>query len=287
MPAAHTTTAKLNWSTWPEGTKPWLHINEPPAGEKRTNVTYVPHEAVITDIRGQKSLTLDSVGFEALLDGSAPTSLTPDDFNDDAKIEASYYPEVIDTLKKVTGGHRVFIFDHTVRRLPPPGVEVPDTPSTRQPVSQVHVDQTPTSAVARVRRHLGDDAEELLKGRVRLINLWRPITDYPVYDRPLAFADFNTLPSDALQPSDLIYSPDNIGETMAVAYSPNTRWYYLRHQTINEATLLQCYDSLRPAKAHGEQCAALTPHTAFIDDEYAGKDVPRRASIEVRALVFG
>lgn len=69
-----------------------------------------PHEAVITDIRGQKSLTLDSVGFEALLDGSAPTSLTPDDFNDDAKIEASYYPEVIDTLKKVTGGHRVFIF---------------------------------------------------------------------------------------------------------------------------------------------------------------------------------
>ena len=56
---------------------------------------------------------------------------------------------------------------------------------------------------------------------MRLINLWRPITDYPVYDRPLAFADFNTLPSDALQPSDLIYSPDNIGETMAVAYSPS------------------------------------------------------------------
>ena len=41
MPTAHSTTAKLNWSSWPAGEKPWLHINEPPAGEKRTNVTYV------------------------------------------------------------------------------------------------------------------------------------------------------------------------------------------------------------------------------------------------------
>lgn len=111
-------------------------------------------------------MTLDTVGFQALTDDPAwATSLTPDDFADDAKIKSIYYPEVIETLKKVTGGHRVAIFDHTVRRIL--GDDVPDTPDTRQPVSMVHVDQSPTSAVARVRRHLGDDAEELLKVRRR------------------------------------------------------------------------------------------------------------------------
>ena len=97
---------------------------------------------------------------------------------------------------------------------------------------------------------------------MRLINLWRPIIDHPVYDRPLAFADFNTLPIDKLQPSDLIYSPDQIGETLAVAYSPETRWYYLRHQTIQEATMLKCFESKSlatpEAQAKKPGIAALT-----------------------------
>ena len=40
----------------------------------------------------------------------------------------------------------------------------------------------------RVREHLPDEADELLKGRVQVINLWRPIRG-PVRDTPLAMLD--------------------------------------------------------------------------------------------------
>ena len=54
--------------------------------------------------------------------------------------------------------------------------EIDDSPQKRQPVPQVHVDQTKASATARVHRHLPvSDAPELLKHRFQIINLWRPI----------------------------------------------------------------------------------------------------------------
>ena len=63
---------------------------------------------------------------------------------------------------------KVAIFDHTIRRRTPG--------SARSPVQLVHVDQTPRAAEARVRRHLPEDeVEELLKGRYKIINVWRPI----------------------------------------------------------------------------------------------------------------
>lgn len=40
--------------------------------------------------------------------------------------------------------------------------------------------------------HLPDEAERLLKSRVRIINVWRPI-GHPVAHNPLAVADFYSL----------------------------------------------------------------------------------------------
>lgn len=95
------------------------------------------------------------------------------------------YQEVIDMLKRYTGAHksasfqaksqkqvlityrRVTIFDHTIRRN---DFTTEDTPSSRKPVYRAHVDQTTSSTVKRVHRHDPDTAEELLKGRVRLIS---------------------------------------------------------------------------------------------------------------------
>ncbi|CAK7244929.1 MAG: hypothetical protein STHCBS139747_006492 [Sporothrix thermara] len=37
------------------------------------------------------------------------------------------------------------------------------------PATHPHVDQSTTGAIRRVQRHLGDEAHELLKGRVRII----------------------------------------------------------------------------------------------------------------------
>ena len=41
-------------------------------------------------------------------------------------------------------------------------------------MQRVHIDHTARSGPQRVRDLLPDEADELLKGRVQVINLWRP-----------------------------------------------------------------------------------------------------------------
>ena len=67
-----------------------------------------------------------------------------------------------------TGATRVLIFDHTIRRQL-------DSNSTgnaiRGPVRMVHIDQSYSASVNRVRYHLPDEAEELLQKRFQIINV--------------------------------------------------------------------------------------------------------------------
>ena len=41
----------------------------------------------------------------------------------------------------------------------------------------MHIDQTYEAAVKRVHQLLGADAPRLLQGRLRLVNVWRPIAN--------------------------------------------------------------------------------------------------------------
>jgi hypothetical protein len=124
---------------------------------------------------------------------------------------------------------------------------------------------------------LPDEAETLLKGRVQVINLWRPIKG-PVQDSPLAVCDATTIDLADLVPSDLVY-PQRVGETYSVKYNPAHRWFYVPHMQPDEALLLKCSDTRTDVPAR------FTPHSAFIDPT-AAADAPRRESIEVRTLVF-
>src|SRR5580704_8335482 len=147
----------------------------------------------------------------------------------------------------------------------------------RQPATRVHVDQTLTSGPNRVREHVPEEAEELLKGRVQVINLWRPIRG-PVRDAPLAMADGTTVAPEDLVASDLIY-PNRRGETYSVKYNANHRWFYFPEMTPDEAILLKCYDSATDGRTR------FGPHTAFVDPTTPA-GTPPRESIELRALVF-
>ncbi len=93
----------------------------------------------------------------------------------------------------------------------------------RQPVRGVHIDHTARSGPQRVRDLLPDEAEELLKGRVQVVNLWRPIKG-PLLDSPLAVFDATSIALDDLMPSDLVY-PHRVGETYSVKFNPAHRWY--------------------------------------------------------------
>merc|ERR1712093_954158 len=147
--------------------------------------------------RGDTIVTLNY--FRPPEDGSAPYNYVEKqadghqrNFVDDASIKEKYYPEVEKLiLDNVEGSNRVFIFDHTIRR------SNPNAP--RAPVTRVHIDQTKKSATARVHHHLPDEAEKLLQGRYRLINVWRPLNG-PVQGSPLAFASSSSLKDEDLIP---------------------------------------------------------------------------------------
>lgn len=254
-----------------DGQPPFNIVYKVPPEVPRTNITTDPHEVVIHDVRGQEdTVSLDKTGFQFVKHVSQEK-----DFLDDKAIEAHYYKEVEELLKRETGAKRVFIFDHTIRRNydTTPGAD----PDVRGPVQRVHIDQTFAASVNRVRYHLPDEADRLLKSRVRLINVWRPI-GHPVAHNPLAVADYFSLNVDHDLVSTRHIYPDREGATFAVKYNPGHRWYYLSDQTPEEVTLIKCFDS-------SEDRARLTPHSAFVDTT-SPATAPKRQSIEVRALVF-
>ncbi|MGF6441196.1 hypothetical protein QF002_002005 [Paraburkholderia youngii] len=213
-------------------------------------------------------LSLDRNGFELHRHTSARV-----DFADPAAIERIYYPESEALLKRWTGAKRVVIFDHTLR-----DGRATRASGVREPVKYIHNDQTFVSGPRRVRDHLPPhEAEQFLKGRVAIVNLWRPI-GWPVETSPLALCDARSIALNDLVPSDLIY-PDKVGETYAFVFDPHHRWYYFPLMTPDEVLLLKIYDSA------GDDVARLTAHTAF-DDPSSRPDARPRRSIELRSLLF-
>lgn len=251
--------------------RPRNYTFEPPSGVPRTNVTNETRRVAIHDARPiADRVSLDANGFAVADHRSAVL-----DFFDDEEVRRIYYPEVEEMLKQATGAYRVHIFDHTTRRRVAGAQDRSDAP--RQPVQRVHIDHTARSGPQRVRDLLPDDAEELLQGRVQVINVWRPING-PVQDAPLAVCDATTIEPADLVPSDLVY-PHRVGETYSVKFNPSHRWFYVPRMRSDEALLLKCADTASDVPAR------FTPHSAFIDPT-APPDAPPRESIEVRTLVF-
>ncbi|KAG5641932.1 hypothetical protein DXG03_003958 [Asterophora parasitica] len=227
-------TAKLNFLIPPEhGERAFHHINaNSKTGERESNYGKEEREVVIEDLRGnEEAATLDTAGFQLVRHPAKHTA-----FTNDEDVKREYYPESAELLKKVTGASRVVFFDHTIRRRRPGQID--DSPDKRQPVAQAHVDQTTESSIARVHRHVPDDAPELLKHRFQIINLWRPIAN-PALDWPLGLCDYRSVdPKTDVVPVALIY-PDREGETLGVKHSPNHKWKYFRGLTPEEAILIK------------------------------------------------
>ena len=179
---------------------------DPEPGEERSNMTYDPHTMAIHDMRPiQHELDLDREGFGLVEHRTAVKDLWDDD-----EVRRVYYPECEEFIKAYTGASRVFVFDHVQRRRIP-GLRDYSRNGPRQPATRVHVDHTGRSGPQRVRDLLPDEAEELLKGRVQVINLWRP-TKGPLEDAPLALCDARTVDEHDLVASDLVYK-NRVGET--------------------------------------------------------------------------
>jgi hypothetical protein len=256
-----------------DGSEPYNRVNTGDTDLPLSNWSPEKHTVQIENIRGKEdSFLLDEAGFQYLKHQSRHTTFTDDD-----EIKAEYYPESEELLKQLTGASRVVLFDHTIRRRIPGQT---DMTGKRQPVKEVHVDQTTSSATARVHLHLPpSEAPQLLEHRFQIINLWRPISR-PAFDMPLTLCDYRSVDKD----NDLVpvarISPERRGETYRVKYSSMHRWKYLKGMTPDEIVLIKCFDS-----AQDKDVSIFTPHTAFQDPSMP-EGSPPRESIELRALVF-
>ncbi|KAJ5273280.1 hypothetical protein N7478_008405 [Penicillium angulare] len=273
--------------------KPWSKVDGP-----GTSYTISSQEFPVENLRGQESqFTVDNAGFAVY---KAPSKITQ--FTDSENFKSSYYAEVEEILRqKIPGIKKVVLFDHTIRRR--------KTGSARSPVQLVHVDQTPGAAEVRVRRHLPEaEAEELLKGRWQIINVWRPIENV-ASDHPLAVIDWRSTKPDDFVKVDLLYpigsadceggeiapDPESVsstegyevkGEVYSIAPNEKHRFFYAKDLTPDEVMFLKCFDSSSHTMTGGEtDIAHGSCHTAFTDPQ-TPLDAPPRQSIEVRCLVF-
>ncbi len=261
--------APLNFLV-PMAEKPVAYNYDPPPGTPVRTGRQEAHEVLVHDGRAVADrLSLDHEGF-VLRRG--PTAVT--NFYDESQIVSVFYAECEEIVKKATGANRAFAFDHIVRNEAKAAVK---GSGVKMPSSRVHNDYTTWSSPQRVRDLMGPQAEQLLKQRYAIINLWRPIAG-PLLKNPLALCDAESLDEENLVASDLRY-PDRVGETYSVTYNPAQRWFYFPHMQADEYVLIRCFDSARSGAAR------FSAHGGFTDPA-TPPDAPPRESIEVRMVVF-
>jgi hypothetical protein len=212
--APDTVEATLNYIV-DDGTKVFTIVATPGGSDARAGGTPDPRRVVIHNGRPHANdFQLDRNGFRFVRHDTKVA-----DFYIEDEIKRVYYPEMEALIKAESGAKRVVVFDHTLRTA---DKEAREAKKIREVVSRVHNDYTEWSAPQRVRDILPDEADELLKRRFAIIQVWRPIR-HPVETFPLAMADAQTL-----SPSDMIVSerraPGRIGQTYAIKFNPKHQW---------------------------------------------------------------
>ncbi len=242
-------------------------------GEGSTVHTYHgAYEDRLTPIHSARDLvasfTLDREGFRL-----ARHQTKVRDFYDEDEVRSVYYAELDALVKAETGCTRTIVFDHT-RRAGDEGVR--EAHKIRGPVRTVHNDYTDWSGPQRLRDLVPAEAEELLKHRLQVVQVWRAIRG-PILSDPLAICD-----AQSMSPKDFIAAerrfPNRVGEIYHIAHNSAQRWYYVPEMTRDEAFVFKCYDSRKDV-------ARFTAHAAF-EDPTSPSDAPPRESMEARILAI-
>ena len=252
------------------GETPSVYTGGPGSTVVRTASPADPRRVLMHNGRPEADhFTLDRSGFRFIRHDTKVI-----DFNNEDEVRRVYYPEMEALVKAESGATRVVVFDHTLRTA---DEEDRQARKIREVVQRVHNDYTEWSGPRRVRDLLPQEADELLKRRFAIVQVWRPIR-HPVETFPLAICDARSV-----SPRDLVISerryPNRVGQTYAITYNPAHPWYWFPLMRRDEALVFKVYDSLQDGRAR------WTAHTAF-DDPTASPHARPRESIEIRTLAF-
>src|ERR1700720_775185 len=241
------------------------------AGERDKRAgTIDPHKVVIHNGRLHGAeFELERQGFRFVRHDTRVT-----DFFDEAEVRRVYYREMENLVKAESGASRVVVFDHTLRT----GDDaMRQQLKIREVVPRVHNDYTEWSAPQRVRDILPDEADDLLKRRFVVVQVWRPIR-HPVESSPLAMCDARSISLDDLGMWERRY-PERVGQTYAIVYNPDHKWFWFPRMRRDEAIVFKVFDSSKDGRAR------WSAHTAF-DDPTSPPNARPRESIEIRTLAF-
>ncbi len=252
------------------GEELFTYTGGPGSLDVRTGGTPDPRQVAIHNVRlATDTFALEREGFRFVRHDTK----VGDFFNED-EIRRVYYPEMEALVKAESGAARVVVFDHTLRTADD---DLRESRKIREVVRRAHNDYTEWSGPQRVRDLLPDEADELLKRRFAIVQVWRPIR-HPVETFPLAICDARSISPEDFVVSERRY-PNRIGQTYAIAYNPAHRWYWLPRMRRDEALVFKVYDSLKDGRAR------WSAHTAF-EDPTSPPNARPRESIEIRTLAF-
>src|SRR5438552_7474305 len=191
------------------GERPYTYTGGPGSTEVRSGGKPDSRRVVIHNGRRRaKDFVLERDGFRFVRHDTKVV-----DFFDEAEVRSVYYAEMEALVKAEIGASRVVVFDHTLRTADD---DVREKIKIREPVQRVHNDYTEWSGPQRVRDLLPNEADDLLKRRFAIVQVWRPIR-LPVETFPLAICD-----AKSMAPEDLVISerryPNRVGQTYAITY---------------------------------------------------------------------
>lgn len=227
------------------------------------------HQVVFHDLRPELGeLALERNGFVVV---DEPSGIA--DYTDKAQLDA-YCRATEALVQRLTGAAKVVSFGPILR------TSATGTHGHNQPAFGAHVDYGAKTVADFSRQIMGEEeADQRLKGRHMLINVWRPIA--MVESAPLALCDARTVGREDLFDSEIVGGLGGLDFSLwgfNLAYSPDHRWCWVPQMQPWEASVFKLFDSDAGA-------VQFTAHSAFIDPTAPAEAAPRQ-SVEMRTIAY-
>jgi hypothetical protein len=233
-----------------------------------------------------------------------------ENFWDESEILNTHYPELSKLAKEISGADLTAVAAHAMRKQgPSDGPRLSETVNlARDAAFTVHNDFSDclkeqflemysagvTSVVSDTIENGGlgiVDVEKFRKGRLAVLNFWRPLSREPLKRNHLAVLDATSIgdddvvlcrhPAKGENYSFLKYYrlPVPFINTL-IRPNPTHRWFYFPNMTRDEVMVFKNYDSIDIMPKSG-----VGMHSSF-NDPQTPADAPPRESIEVRVVCF-